>query len=386
MQILILIFLTALHLAPLLFFKTNMWIAQGIFSGIMIGVMFGTFFLQKPLRGIPRNLPLALLFFWVAAQVAFLCYGAQVNNKIDFQHFFPFFNFLCIIIFYICVVCFLNQKWVYLILKFIRYAVIGELLLCVLQYFGLAQFFALYQPGAYQNYSIVVGLLGNGTHLSGFLAMCSVLFLDNKRESYLALILMVLVLFFCSTTVGTPAISGFVVLITSIVVFLYNRDKRILCLVVFFGAIFTYILFNIASQKNISEILSFNGRLSIWEYYLGLFKSQGFAMTGYGLGTIGGIFQKTPFPTAMHLHNEYLHYMFELGIVGITLIIYLIVDFLKKEINCTEALQCKIIFIGFLVSSLFNYPSHLWMVSIYSVFAYGAVIALERGQYSNSNS
>lgn len=368
-----------------MFPMTDMWKAQGIVAQMMVLVFFCTLFLIKPIRPIQRNLPLFFLTLWLGIRTGYTVFYQQINNVIDTIHFFPFFNYICILVIYIAVVCFLTKNCINKCIIFIRYTIIAELVLCVLQFFDVSQFFVLLKPHHYNNYSMVVGLLGNGTHLSGFLATTACLFLDRKRENYLILALMLFVMCFTGTTMSSPAINGFVVFFVTVGYYLFKKDQvrfTWFCLIcAFLGVVFYYS----HSPESMKDFLSFNGRLDIWGYYWNLFKDNNQEITGYGIGSINSFFFKTPYPAAKHLHNEFFHLVFEGGFVLAVLIIYFVKDFFSIKPISTTALKCKTMFLGFLVSSMFNYPGHLWMPSVYAVFSYGALMALERGKNADTD-
>lgn len=371
MKILILITMVGVNLAPLLFPRLDQWYATGMWSQLCILTLYSASFFEIPKYKMLQNIPLGLLHLWIALLTAFVCYQYQVLGKMNVYNFYPYFNFLCILVFYQIIVQYLNIKDIEMIMGYLRYALIATCLLCTLQYFGLAQFFKMFDVKHGQITSPVIGMIGNGTHLSGFLAMCSPLLFDFKRENLLSLGLLFLLLFFTATTIFEPSISGFVIFF--ILAFLYSLRVFGKCSWIVFAGIGVVSLGLIFLCGN-TGFFSDNGRVEAWVYYWNLVQKN--FITGVGLGKINEIYKMTPFPQMRHLHLEYYHFLFEIGFIGFILILNLIVDFFKKEVFNDTHFKLKLMIIGFLLSSCFNYPAHLWLVTMVTMFAYASFTAI----------
>jgi len=372
------ILLIGVNFSPFLFPKLDIWHAQGFWAQICLFVAFSCLFFEKPLRR-SMNVPLGLLHVWIAASTAFFCYTAQVNGIYDTAHFFPYFNFLCLLILYKCITDYLNRKQIIFILNALRYVIVANLIICVLQMYNLSQFFKMInfpvpEHGLDKNHipSIVSGFIGNGTHLSGLLASCSPLFFWKfNREDKLILVLIFLVLTQTGTMMGDPAISGFIIFIFLCIY--YFRPKPVFFLVT--GVVGILLLFTLKDYLP-KEFFWPQGRLKLWEYYGGLFTQ--YSVTGTGLGSINMMYLNTPFPKARHLHMEFFQYTFELGIIGGILIINLVLEFFKQISKNRLEYTLKALVIGFLISCCFTYPAHLWMPSVFVIFFYAAFQALNK--------
>ena len=376
MLYLILLILVGLNIAPFLLYKVDMWHAQMLWSWATISLAFGWSFFEKRRAVKTKNLPLALLFGWITLCTTYVCYQTIQTGKYNIISFLPYFNFVCILILYNLILSHLNKTNIKTILNWLRYTVIVTLFMCVLQRFSISQFLEI-RPDipilmrAFHN-NLVTGFIGNGTHLSGFLA-CSVpiFFWHGKREDWLALMLMGLVLCHCGTTIGDPSISGFII---AIILFFYFFKNKLSILILGIVIFITASALVIINHPNL--FFSFSGRLPVWEYYFELFKKM--PITGYGLGSINMIYKHTPFDTR-HLHMEFFHFTFELGLIGATLIIYLIKEFLEIKVCSKLELTLKAMVIGFLLSSCFNWPAHLWLPTTWTIFAYAALLYLKKG-------
>lgn len=363
--------LVLVNLAPVFIPGLDFWHAQGFVAQIGIALMFTWSFFEIPKQIKQKNIPLGLLHLWIALFTAFFCVKAQIIGKYDTMHFFPYFNFLCIIIFYKLVVGHIYRWQIELILKVLRCTVIFILILCVLQYFRLGQIFVLLAPDNPNFNNPVVGLIGNPTHLSGFLATTIPLFLfRGNRQDWLCITLLLLILCFAGTTPGDPAISGFII---AVAMFFYFYKREVLkCASVAIVLIIAFLLL----KDGLSEtFLGLSGRDTIWAAYVPLFQKA--PITGYGLGAINMIYKTTSVPLARHLHMEFFHYAFELGLIGAVLILNLVHKFIFTIAENRTELTLKTMVIGFLVSCCFNYPSHLWVPSVWAMFAYAAYYSLK---------
>jgi len=299
-----------------------MWLAQGLWVQSLVMIMYATSMIQPGSLVKIRNIPLALLTIWVSLFMFTLIYFGLVKGTINLNHVWPFLSFLTMLIFYNLTVKYMDSEKIDKILIFLKYTVTATLFVCVLQHLGLSQFFKLYarpitEGGAFNN-NIVTGFMGNGTHLSGFLGSVVALYLySGKREDYLTLGLMFLVLMTTGTTLNDPSMAGFVVAGVCFLYFFRTNKWALLGLVsMCLLAAFT------AWVISDGQFFSDNGRLKIWSIYGHLFKFQ--PITGQGLGAVQIISDYTSAKSAKHLHMEYFHYLFELGIIGIVIIVALI--------------------------------------------------------------
>lgn len=373
------ILLCGVSFAPLLIKKPDIWHAQGIFVQCMILIMLCWSFFEKPKNLVIKNVPLGLLLLWVGLQTTYLCWRSQVAGVYDVKHFFLFFNFLCLIIFYNLVIQYLAKEDIERILNWLRRVIILTLIVCVLQKFRLFEFFYLLieDPSTPKEYSShnnpVFGFLGNGTHLSGFLASTIPLFLwHGKREDWLALLLMGGVMCYTGTTIGQPAISGWIV---AVIVYFYFIKKNNTALIITIIMLFMSIPFIL--DKFPKDFFAPTGRIPLWVYYFKEVFSKR-PIQGFGLGSFNMIYSHTPFPNARHLHLEYFHYIVEIGIMGIILIINMINSFFHIKAEDKLDLCLKGCALGFLVSCCFNYPSHLWLPSSWAMFFYAAYLSIKR--------
>lgn len=378
MTILILILICGINLAPFLLPQLDIWHAQGIFSQIVILALFSASFIKSPVYREPKNIELGILHLWVGSLTAIICFISQTHGKYDITHFFPYFNFLCILILYKTIVQYLNRIDVEICLLAFKYMIIATLLMCVLQFFGTSQFFKLFYPGDRFHNNPVVGFIGNGTHLSGFLGMMVPVFLYfGKREDWLCLVLMGILLCFAGTSTGDPSISGWIVAIGIGIYWLYSLNKINLWHIVTGTIILIIGLTTFWDFISSLQIFNLNGRNGFILNYWPIIKE--WFLTGAGPGTMNAIYKQTANPNVRHLHMEYIQFILEIGIIGLMCVIAVIRKAFIIRCKDKQMLTVKCIFLGFCLSACFNYPMHLWLPAIYAAIAYGLFMVLHRG-------
>jgi len=376
---LLLITIIGVNLAPFVFMgnPSFFWNAQGLWVQVGVLFCFSWSFFEKPKYNSPRNIPLGMLHLWVGLSTAVSCGVIQYKGSYNVRPLLPYFNFLTLVIMYNMLVQYLNIKQIEKVFVWLRYSIIGTLLLCVLQHFGVSQFFQLlypdYESGLFIN-NLVSGMIGNGTHLAGFLAMCIPLFLYRRsREDFLALALLLMVLFALTgqTKLDIP-ISG-VIVAFGVGFFYLWRWSKAYTISIFIG----FVVIGIVVYLNVPldrywRFFHSQGRFGWWRDFL-LASRDTFVM-GKGFGSVFWTGVKTKYP--MHLHNEYIQFLVEGGLIAF----FLIVNFIKVflETPCDKlGFMFKSIFFGFLLSSLFTYPMHLWLPASYACVSYAMVVALK---------
>ena len=301
-----------------------------------------------------------------------------------------FMNILSMAILYQVIIGYITKYEILKIIQILKWTITVTLLVCVLQNFNLGQFFELiWRDSNVENFSIifnnpVVGFIGQPTHLAGFLAMCAPLFLyKSKRIDLLCLVLMLVILsFLTGSTRNNIAISGIVVFLFSTFFYIFKTNKKLLFPFSMILLLFIICFYFIADPSTITTLFNDQGRYSVWGYYLS--KIQESSWIGHSLGDIYYTFQNSPFPRAMHIHNEFIQITYELGIIGLLGFLF-IIDHLMRVKDTPEIILFKSIIVGFLTSCLFTYPIHLWLPASYAVFFYSSIYALENERVCNES-
>lgn len=412
---LIITLVVGINFAPFVFYKMDMWTAQGLWVQICTALILCYMLFDRNLKNKPApNLSLSLLFGWLSfitfyriyrsycaglhlkMQSLFIQQEFQAAKTAEYVQLFkitqnviytlaPYLNFLCLLIVYLAVTQYLSRRDVEKVMVSMKYMIIITLLTCVAQKFFIynnhaAQFFQLieipiigyFDFNKYHN-NLVVGFLSNGTHLSGFLASCAPLFFwKMKRVDVLSLVLMTIVLWSCSTTINDPSISGYVILI--ILFLFFYKTKHFIIPVILLLAGCGYAAWRVLP----TDFWSFKGRMAGWKEYWQVFMQR--PMTGHGLGTINIISRET-FYKSRHLHLEYFQVMVEAGMFGLLFVLNVINEFFHAKAEDRTELVLKTVVLGFLLSCLFNYPAHLWLPSSWAIIAYSSFVVLKGDKY-----
>ena len=290
------------------------------------------------------------------------------------MNFLPFFNFLCLIIFY--QICTQISAWDYrIILKCLAWVVVGTLIWCIVQAFGVDPFFSLLKGVPIMTEgkeSVVVGFVGNFTHLSAYLGMMlPLLFMLRKRLAWSSVaVLFVIILFFVNYGQYTVPITG---IITACVTFLYymwktNRKGFIIAVSILCVSAGIY-YFNLSEIAR-KALISSEGRLGEWTAYIPTIKKHFLFGQGLGAVNIASIVSGSPMN---HSHCEYIQMLVEIGFVGLVAIGYCIYDTFRGKIDTHETVIMKAVLLGFLVQSATLFPAHLWLMITPVVFCYAGV-------------
>ena len=379
MSYLIAITIAGISISPLFsliftsFKDLHIWDAQGFFAQLMILVCFSWSFKDT-------NKWLGIFIFWAGIQTAFYSIDAIKNHTYVTPQFLTFFNVLCVALFYKSVEK-LNPKQIGLCFDVLYWTTLVTLGVCVLQAFGLSQYFALTKTATKHDIftfnNLVTGFIANGTHLAGMLGFLAPLFLikSSVRNMLILCLIASILFFYTGTTKGDPSSTGIVVFFASILYCLISLKKYKYALGLFGFVTLTAIC--IFSLFGFNEMMvNDEGRFNLWKYYFGMLNQVG--LTGGGLGLVKAIKALTPFPKAQHLHMEYLQVWIELGIIGLSILGFMIWDFFAIKTKCRTGVILKSIVFGGLLNALLIFPFHLWLTSMYLVFAYAGVYALKR--------
>jgi len=376
MNNLILAFLVLYPWAPLLFRRVfpglNIWQQQQQFVQIGIVVLFCCSFFLKQNRVKIKNIPLAMLVCYVGIRTAENWFTATLAKGLPFPSL-QFLNFLYLIIFYVLCVQYLNKKSIAQIVKWLSYSALGVAFFCVLEVFGVAQFVKelpnIYHPDKTKVF--VTGMLGNPTLISGYLAMCLPLFFGKKAFNILSMSLIWIILLFYTGQTESVSLVGIVVGLVVSLYYLSQVSKRIFfCIASSFLLIIPFVY-----GKIDTTIFAFSGRLAVWQKYLELSKNT--FVFGKGLGSVEilstqiGKFANYRWT---HLHNDFFEFTFNLGLVGLLLILYCIVEYFRVKVKLDKSgLVLKTIFVGFLVNCLFIFPSFLWAFTPLAMISYASL-------------
>ena len=129
----------------------------------------------------------------------------------------------------------------------------------------------------------------------------------------------------------------------------------------------------------LSDFAFDNGRIQIWKDYFPIFKAK--PITGWGMGIVNVLAQEPKFLTWRHLHLEYYHLAVELGLIGLSFVVWGIIDYYRRFMRSVKdelSVISASIFLAFCLASLFGYPAHLWVLAILGITAYSYQYLMEK--------
>jgi len=369
------IFLGGLPFAPLLERRLDLWHGQALWADLWIGILFGLSIFTGQKKSTLGNKPLAawLLLTWVWVLWTFT-QGIIANKQYNLQLFMPMLHILSIGLFYMAAKVFWTRSFIERLLKIL--AVSGGILVA----YGLCQ--ALNFDPIFKDLDTsvktheIVGLIGNPSHFSIYLAIILPIFwvFKNKAStiaqagiwSLLAIIL-----------VRNASVTGILAAIAASLTWWMFKNKHVAVLI---GVLTISVIgFLLIRQSHFHQILTDSGRFKAWETFSKLIGNS--PMWGIGPGAISFISNgfKGAIAQWRHCHNEFLQITIEQGLAGLALVCWFIYDTYKRIVVIrqdvlTPALAA--ICVAFLVSSMNMYPAHLWMLGAIGLFAICAINVL----------
>jgi O-antigen ligase len=370
MSNLFIIFFSLLPWSSFLFRQTDIWHAEGHFVQISILILFCYSFFEKPKYVQVLNKPLGSFIAWAGLITAYgwiTIFSATQHYPVKIV--MPFFNLLSLVWLYRLITEYLDSVSIERIFKWLKYSVILLLFYCVLQYLKLDEFL----KGINDTGDQLVGTIGNSMHLAGLLAILQPLFFKKSRENILCLILLWLLILLTGSATG---------LVTGIGVALFwlwfkNRKVAIVASGVSFISL-------IALHLTHKSFFYNSDRFRVWSLVCKAIKNK--FITGFGLGTYGlsGIGDTNVH--WQHVHNEYLQVIFEIGIIGLILILWCIWDYFRKFNSLKTDLTIRLasIFFGFCLINYVTFFCHLWLTSTIAMMAYAGIYTI-KNEVQNEN-
>ena len=341
--------------------KLDVWHIQGYFAQLLILILYSFHLYSK-------SKPFAILFLWAGIMTLFYCITTQIfMNQLPILLFLPFFNLVCIAVLFDIITKYAKKETYNTVLKWYPIILVIISIYAILQKLNLDQFFTYFYNPQISKDSIpqvdqVVGTIGNPMHFSHYLAICLPMVFCWKSEFRNTLIMFILL-----AIILTGTLSGLVIALLLIVFYsFYYKLFSIREICLFLILIVLFLLY----KKPGLNLASDSGRFIVWKQYIEVFKEK--PITGWGIGIINAFAGRanTVFGGWRHLHNEFYHFTIELGLVGLGIIIWGIVDYFKYFKKDPVGLSINCVFVGFLLCALFGFPAHLWMLSTLGLMAY----------------
>lgn len=362
----VLFFLIVFPFSAFLIPQLDIWHGQGYIIQGAILILYCAHLFKK-------NKPLALLLGWAGLLTLNLFVKAHIETKqYAVMVFLPFFNLLNIVIFFDLLTSWVDKETYKKFFKYFVYTFLVVAVYSLLQEFGLDQFYRSIDASIKGNNRELVGVMGNSMHHSHFLVIgLPVLFILKGWVRKLA------ILFIVGCIVLSGSSSGLLVALAVVAfgqVFLRIYTLRELILLFIIGL--NYVFW---SHIQLSDFAFDNGRIQIWKDYFPIFKAK--PITGWGMGIVNVLAQEPKFLTWRHLHLEYYHLAVELGLIGLSFVVWGIIDYYRRFMRSVKdelSVISASIFLAFCLASLFGYPAHLWVLAILGITAYSYQYLMEK--------
>ena len=342
--------------------KVDIWHSQGYFFQFGALVLYCLHIFRK-------NKELSIFLFWSGLTTFCWFISFQIrNNQYAAKLFFPFFNLLCMVIFYDLLTKYLDKKIAFKLFKTISIVTLIVMIYCIFQILNLDQF---YKPSGSETKKEIVGIIGNPMHLAHYLAISIPFFFALKPIYAKTLVsLALLVIFF------TGSVSGIAVAISIIAYCLYFKRIFKVKELILTGLIGSNLLvWKFHNLHNLIKDFTFSsGRINLWKFFYPMFQKQ--CYTGWGLGIVNEVAKVPQAAGWRHLHFELYHFGIELGLIGVGIIIWGIIAYYKKFIRSQKddtAIISVGVFTAFFLCSFFGFPAHLWLLSSLGMFGYAGL-------------
>lgn len=374
------IFLVGLPFSHLLFQpQLDIWHSHSLWAHLWISILIGaTFWKQETV--IPRSKALGCLVTWL-----FISWIWQWNMTIFATKTYPIgrsmgmFHLISILMFYIACTSSLQIYGFAKIMKWMARATWVIVAYCVLQYFSLDQFFQNLNFAQEPN-DVVVGTIGNPTHLASHLSLLLPVVLIQKGWSWRVLTLILIFML-----VMLKSVAGAAAATVAIMVWFWPTKRWVslsVSVLALSGAVYAY--FN-------TDWFNDRGRYQAWSAFWQIFSNR--PITGYGAGFVmnlsHGMQQGSPIFQWRHIHMELFQAAMEWGVVGMGFLCWFLVETCKdigRIIQNPIGRACMAMFAAFFVNCLLNFSAHLWVTGSLGLFAIcGIRVISEEYGYNGSD-
>lgn len=312
-----------------------------------------------------KNKPLGILFGYIGTKTLWQFVEIHIAVKqAPILLFLPFYNFLCVILLFDIITTYCNKDFFYRFIKYFSISFLIILFYCLLQKLGLDQFYRSVDMAVKGNNREIVGIMGNPMHNAHFIAIgLPVLFFFKGWWRKLAISFALLIVVFTGTTSGL-VVSLAVLIFGQIFLRIFNKWEVSV-------AILFAILLAVFKIPHFHDIFNPSGRIAIWQGYYPIFNEK--PIMGWGLGIINELAKQPKFLQWRHLHLEYFHFAVECGLIAVGIAFWGIIDYFRRyhlvAKDSTTVIMASV-FLAFLLTALFGFPMHLWVLSILGIVSY----------------
>lgn len=230
---------------------------------------------------------------------------------------------------------------------------------CGLQAMNLDQFTA-----NIDNHSgdLMVGTIGNPTHLAAHLAFLLPLVLLQQRLAWRLLACVMVVMIFMTKSVAGIGSAGI-----ALVVWWWASHPKWA-----FGVVGLCFVGGVIVLLN--RQFNTHGRLAAWAEFWEVFRHQ--PILGYGAGFVmefsRTVKETSPIFKWRHVHNEFFQIAIEHGVIGLSLVGWFLWETLqqaRRAMQAPEGRALAAVLAAFLVNALVHFTAHLWVLGAFGLVA-----------------
>jgi hypothetical protein len=364
------IFLAGLPFAHFLFRPLDLWHGQALWAQGWIVLLMAYSLGQSSKHLTTRaNVPLGWFVAWVGMMSLVMWVNAMKTQNVYPIALLPYLMHLLLLVwFYQAAMMTWTVEFLTVLLRWMARAGVIVIVYCFLQALQLDQFLKSVDN---HSISVVVGTIGNPSHLAIQLAILIPLFLLQNRWYWKGWALVAFGLLLMTHSAG-----GQVSALIALWWWALRRQQQLIPLMALFTII--VLLFVVRHPTTLNPF----GRFEAWAKFNEFFRQQ--PITGMGPGFIMEISKGIPKESVIyhwrHTHCEFFQIAIEYGLIGFGLISWLIVDAFKRmwtlpQTPLVVALSCMLI--AFFVNAWVNFPAHLWQIGSYALVAYCGLQMIE---------
>ena len=318
------------HFLPY-FHRLPIWTAQTLWAegGVVLLLSLAIW------RGVklPAVPPLSAWFLWTGLTTLWLCANTMlaVNGGFPIERLLGFNHALTIFGFCLAALATWTKPLIRRLLHLLAWVGVIVLGYTILQYLNLDEFYQGLGSYAYQHNNLV-GVIGNPAHLAAHLAILSPLFLLRTGWGWRLANLLALLVIFHLRAFGAALGVGL-----AIVWCLYFWSKRLCLVTILVGLVGVYLVTHQLDALGFVPArgwMDWGWRWSAWNGFWTLYTTAGHPITGLGLGAIWLYVQTLPDTSLIfqwhHVHLELFQTLIEQGAVGLGLVIWLVIDWVRR--------------------------------------------------------
>lgn len=367
------LFLAGLPFSHFLNRSLNIWHGHALYAQSCLLVLWAASFTVS--KATKPNWPLACWVLWVGSLTLWLWTNGIIQSK---TYPLPILLGAIHVVFLLMFYHAAMTHWTIQTFDtlFLWMARVGVLVLayCGLQLLNLDQFFNYVDTS--KSRDVLVGTMGNPSHLGSYLACLVPLLLFRHGKRWLGIFLgcagLLIFLLLTEKTVGGPLAA-----VGAVLWCCWHWARKW-----FWASLGVVGLLGLWALTR-TNILNDSGRWAAWGAFYDVFQHK--PILGLGLGFISELSHQITSPSHplfqwRHVHNEFFQIAIEQGVIGLSLVAWILVDYWRtvwRLPKTREVVACAGIMLAFLLNSLVNFPAHLWAIGSFGLLSYCGIKVIE---------